>query len=344
MGRISDEERGIGAGSRAVREAAGQDLGEFPPLNRPVVTEPYEQMRQRLNEAARLDRARGYAIQEAGLTEWERTTATGRGSSYTPIFEDASDVLLGWHRSSGHYEEIRDRLGNIVWSDEIGLEIPVISPIDLIGPGIIRVGGRIGLRFVSLLVARLGARYAARSVGRAVGEGLAARILLSLRNVVQRVLSRAAVRQPVAQLARDEVNEVQRLFRRVIVNLGGRGEVRGAINVNTLADQQVSGIPHLILARAEEIGNLFPPRSVDMVVSREMVYGQCNWLEAARGAIRILKNNGTIEIIPYGQNVGHLQEIESALTRAGFRNVELFDSTLTTTNITRAIGVRAVRP
>jgi hypothetical protein len=109
---------------------------------------------------------------------------------------------------------------------------------------------------------------------------------------------------------------------KVVLNLGGTGEVSGAINVNPLTGQQVGGIPNLIQTTAESVGEVFPTASVDSVISNNIVYGQVNWAVAAKGCFATLRSGGTISIAPYaGQLAEHLQAIAQALKAAGFRQV-----------------------
>jgi hypothetical protein len=109
---------------------------------------------------------------------------------------------------------------------------------------------------------------------------------------------------------------------RAVLNLGGTGEVTGAINVNPLIDQQVVGVPNLVRTTAERIGEVFPAASADSIVSNNVVFGQVNWAGAARGCFTVLKSGGRVSIAPYaGQLAEHLQAIAAALRDAGFRTV-----------------------
>jgi hypothetical protein len=108
----------------------------------------------------------------------------------------------------------------------------------------------------------------------------------------------------------------------VKVNLAGAGEVADAVNVNNLSAQQAKGIPNLIKANAEQVGEIFSEGSVDAVVSNNVVRGQVNWNRTAKGAYRILKPGGKISIAPYAGGLeAHMTEIEKALQDAGFEAV-----------------------
>ena len=81
-------------------------------------------MRQRVADTAALAREQGRALAQMPLTPWEQATAPHAQSTYRPLFEPQGTTLLGWYRESNGYEEIRDREGNWMWSDQIGLETP----------------------------------------------------------------------------------------------------------------------------------------------------------------------------------------------------------------------------
>jgi len=109
---------------------------------------------------------------------------------------------------------------------------------------------------------------------------------------------------------------------RAVVNLAGAGEVPGAINLNPLVGQQVQGIPNLVQASAETVGEIFPAGSVNRIVANDVVLGQVNWTATARGCFAALRSGGTVSVAPYaGQLAEHLEAIVAALRSAGFRNV-----------------------
>jgi len=122
--------------------------------------------------------------------------------------------------------------------------------------------------------------------------------------------------------ARVYASDLKAAGKTIRVNIGGTGEVADAINVNPLKDQQVRSIPRLIVRKAEEIADIFDSGSVDEVVSNNIVRGQVNWNDAAKGAYQVLKTGGKIKIAPYaGQLAEQMAEIESALRQAGFKNI-----------------------
>jgi hypothetical protein len=110
---------------------------------------------------------------------------------------------------------------------------------------------------------------------------------------------------------------------RAVINLAGTGEAEGAINVNPLLDQQVRDIPNLVKAKAEHIGEIFPPASADKIVSNNVVFGQVDWGPTARGCFSVLKPGGTVSIAPYaGQLASQVEVIKAALTNAGFSSIK----------------------
>jgi hypothetical protein len=176
------------------------------------------------------------------------------------------------------------------------IEASWISPLDFVGgfaPRGVRTAGSVGLS----LLGKLGK----------IVSGMAARRSSSVLKVAARQL----------------VEQSHQATGRVVLNLLGTGEVPGAINVNSLVSQQVKGIPNLLRAAAERVGELFPAGSVDAIVSNNAGHGMVNWATAARGCFDILRSGGRISIAPYvgGDLVKHLGEITSALRAAGFHQV-----------------------
>jgi hypothetical protein len=125
-----------------------------------------------------------------------------------------------------------------------------------------------------------------------------------------------------ARTAQQLAEEIAKKQGKVVVNLGGTGEVADAINLNPLKDQAVRGIPNLVEGGAEQVGTLFKPGSIDAIVSNNIVRGQVSWAAAAKGAFTALKSGGKISIAPYaGDLAAHMAEIQGALRAAGFKDV-----------------------
>jgi hypothetical protein len=140
-------------------------------------------------------------------------------------------------------------------------------------------------------------------------------------------LEKEAVRQAekeAAKAAKELAERVATQHGKVVVNLGGTGEVANAINVNPLTAQQVKAVPNLIRAGAEEVGSLFKSGTVDKIVSNDVVLGTVNWSKTAEGSFSALKSGGQVSIAPYaGGLAAHLSEIQAALKAAGFKDVKV---------------------
>lgn len=123
-----------------------------------------------------------------------------------------------------------------------------------------------------------------------------------------------------AALARGFVEEA-RGEGRVVVNLGGEGEVSGAINVN-IQNRTRQPIPRFVQAAGEDIGQIFPSGSVDEIVSNRLPPNTIDWSRAIPGAHSALKPGGRIQIAFQGTgNDG--QAIVAAMQRLGFRNIRV---------------------
>lgn len=115
--------------------------------------------------------------------------------------------------------------------------------------------------------------------------------------------------------------KLRRVFNKVVVNMGGTGEVENAINLNPNRVAPRKDIPNLIEAGAEKIGELFETGSVDEIVSNRLPPNTINWNQVIPGAYRVLRPQGRI-IIRFQGNGENVQLIVSAMERAGFRNIK----------------------
>jgi hypothetical protein len=120
---------------------------------------------------------------------------------------------------------------------------------------------------------------------------------------------------------------------RVVVNIGGAGaphEPPGAINLNPqVPGTQRAGIPNLVQARGEQIGELFPPASVDRIEGHNLAGGAIDWNRVADGSARVLRPGGSLEIYFRGAHDG-AQQLAGALRRNGFRDVTVVSDVLIT--------------
>ena len=130
--------------------------------------------------------------------------------------------------------------------------------------------------------------------------------------------------QELAKAATGLARQMAAKHGKVVVNLGGTGEVANAINVNPLTAQRVKDIPNLVRAGAEKVGTLFKPGTVDKIVSNDIVFGTVNWLKTAKGSFVALKSGGQVSIAPYaGSLAEHLAQIQAALKAAGFKDIKV---------------------
>lgn len=134
---------------------------------------------------------------------------------------------------------------------------------------------------------------------------------------------------PVAAIdaAKAELAAVRASGKTVVVNLGGTGEVAGAINVNNLTSGAVKGIPKLVKANAEDVATLFPPGSLDKIVANRMPANTVNWNTVARGAYKTLKPGGQVSLNEYG-GPESAAKIADALRKAGFKDVKTIGGVL----------------
>jgi hypothetical protein len=119
------------------------------------------------------------------------------------------------------------------------------------------------------------------------------------------------------------VTQVRSRTGRVVVNVGGRGapgEPVDAINVNPEQFRPGEAFPNQVLAKGEQMQDLFPAGSVDEVTSRNLV-GDINWDELARSAYYIVKPGARVALRPWGGQLGDIPAMEKAMQAAGFTNV-----------------------
>jgi len=64
-------------------------------------------------------------------TEFEQAAVTTPHSPYFPIYDPSTGDITGYRRDASGYHEWRNREGKIVSSGEIGLQRPIIDPVDI---------------------------------------------------------------------------------------------------------------------------------------------------------------------------------------------------------------------
>lgn len=269
-------------------------------------------------------------------SDWERSNR-----DYRAIFDVDQVTVVGWYRNLGGTEQIRDRLGNHIWGDAIGLEQPLFSPLDLIGLGIGRAAARGIIHLGTRFAARFAARTAARGLGEVAGRRIAARVTDALRRSIQstavRRLIRRASTEELSSLARQAQGLVRRLQsegRRIVVNIGGEfpvgwdrtalGEItEHAINLNPLIDRSAAeGIDNLVRGSADDIGSIFLRGQVDEIVSNRLQPFGVNWQNAIPGIHRVLRERGRVLIRFQGGSREEVETIVRLLNNHRFRDIE----------------------
>ncbi|HEX8000712.1 MAG TPA: RHS repeat-associated core domain-containing protein [Pyrinomonadaceae bacterium] len=113
----------------------------------------------------------------------------------------------------------------------------------------------------------------------------------------------------------------------LIVNIGGVGEVAGAINVNILKDRVAAGIPNLIKASGSEIGNLFKAGSVSKIISNRLPFSGVaesgGWTNLASGAYRVLAPGGRVTMNVTTSSAAEVAALQTAFKSAGFASVKV---------------------
>lgn len=117
----------------------------------------------------------------------------------------------------------------------------------------------------------------------------------------------------------------------VVVNIGGAGaphEPAGAINLNPqVPGTERAGIPNLLQAEGERIGELFAPGSVDRIEGHNLAGGAIDWDRVADGSARALRPGGSLEVYFRGAHDG-AEQFGRALRRNGFSRVDVVSDVL----------------
>jgi hypothetical protein len=116
--------------------------------------------------AAQIESMRSFLVWRSPRTIFERRIKRGELPQWRQVAEKGE--IIGYMRSSGGYTEIVDLDGKFVSSAEIGLETPLIDPIDLIPfeliGSLVAKAGVIGLRAAAKVAVRVVAKDAAKVV------------------------------------------------------------------------------------------------------------------------------------------------------------------------------------
>jgi len=138
-------------------------------------------------------------------------------------------------------------------------------------------------------------------------------------------VSMGARAETVAQMATKELARARASGKSVMVNIGGKGEVEGAINLNPNISsvEKDPAWPNWVPARGEAIGDLFPANSLDAIYGSKLPT-DLDWVTIASGAQKTLKPGGEISISVYGS----AETVATALRNAGFKAVKVTSNVL----------------
>lgn len=146
--------------------------------------------------------------------------------------------------------------------------------------------------------------------------------LASVAARLRRIMAGADALAAARSAARRLLAARQAAGTRVVVNVGGTGEVAGAINLNPNVVAARSSIPEHVGAAAEDMGQIFPRASIDEITSNNLPPNTLDWNRILPGAHETLKPGGRIVIrFRGGQGATDGPIIVGKLEELGFRNV-----------------------
>ncbi|MBA3312907.1 MAG: class I SAM-dependent methyltransferase [Planctomycetota bacterium] len=219
---------------------------------------------------------------------------------------------------------LEDSIGNdlvaILATAGVGAYIKMLSRASaaaIAGGGTRAVLSRVGVLIsasASVVAKKIGNAALKRLLNTGVGKALLGRLLTA---------SEQAAADGLRQTALSLVKQLRAAGKRVVMNIGGTGEVADAINVNPNVVAPRNDIPNLVKTEAEKIGEFFEANSVDEIVSNRLPPNTLDWDQVIPNAHRVLKPNARI-VIKF-QGVGQDGAIiEAALKRMKFRDIKNF--------------------
>ncbi len=172
--------------------------------------------------------------------------------------------------------------------------------------------------------------YTGLVLGKAIGKALVRRVLARKAgstgaSTLTKAIGRKTASAPAggSKEGMELVNQARSSGKPAVVNLGGTGEVEGAINLNPNKVAPRLGIPNLIAREGEEIGEVFLRDSIDEIVSNRLPPNTLDWQRVLTGAAQVLKNGGKI-VIRF-QGVGNdAKVILEQFQALGFREIKNF--------------------
>jgi hypothetical protein len=117
---------------------------------------------------------------------------------------------------------------------------------------------------------------------------------VKLPRLIAQALARAELAE-TAITARSIVARIVKAGQRVVVNIGGEGEVAGAINLN-IQRRLKTEIENFIEADAANIGEIFDTTSIDEITSNRLPPNTLDWGRIIPGVSRVLKPGGRLVI------------------------------------------------
>lgn len=139
---------------------------------------------------------------------------------------------------------------------------------------------------------------------------------------IPQVIARALMRTELAEtaaLARSIVAQLVKSGQRVVINIGGEGEVAGAINLNIQKRLNVP-IENFIESDAANIGDIFESNSIDEIVSNRLPPNTLDWDRLIPGASKVLKPGSRLLIRFQGTGQDGAK-IMPLLRQYGFREI-----------------------
>lgn len=139
--------------------------------------------------------------------------------------------------------------------------------------------------------------------------------------IVRSTIRRSAAKGLKSASGEEMAAQLRRKGEKVVVNLGGTGEVNGALNLNPNIVAPRIGIPNLIQRPGEEIGQIFKRNTVDAIVSNRLPPNTIDWIRLLSGAKEALKPGGSITIAFQGVGDDAAIILEQ-FRKLGFREIE----------------------
>jgi hypothetical protein len=262
----------------------------------------------------------------SNASDWEKghcPLITGN-NTWKPIIDSSGTIVAYTAKidvTGVFHLVVRDVNGEVVVDQIVG-EKPLEN--DELGntvlATIVTLGGSLVVRSIAAGIGRViasagvaGARIATLAVSRVVsGEATEGVILTALRSI----------------RAQSIVKGLQARGLPVVVNVGGEAGteevMKWGANQIALNHQVRMGVAkrivqNLVKENGEKIGEVFQMNSINKIVSRRLD-ASFDVVKFSRGAFRVLKNGGQLEMELYSNNPAFAQSFIKALTDAGFKN------------------------